>query len=98
VSEALLVLVASLSILLGAPFALNYNKTAESFLFWQTLYRIYEILFCLIIIIFFGNWKHGMKDMCFFVRNNSLNENMEDSKVIKSPLLGAPPVRNMNNL
>jgi len=62
VISSTLMIVTCISILISAPFSLwDYDASPQRFIFWQTLYRSYEWLFCVTIIAFFGVWSKPKK-------------------------------------
>jgi len=75
-----------ISVVLGAPFAMNYNSGPEAFLFWQTLYRCFELVFCLLIIVFFGNWSSPelLKALCTRCTNSRTSEEYDERKPLNS--------------
>jgi len=43
---------------LGSTFALDYPSTPVRYIVFQTIYRLLEIVFCLLVLIFAGLWRY----------------------------------------
>ena len=46
------------SFFLGSTFALDYPSTPVRYIVFQTIYRVLEIVFCLLVLIFAGLWRY----------------------------------------
>ena len=50
-------LITMISVFLGASFVLDYPSTPKKFLIFQTIYRVEELIACMLIVTLAGNWN-----------------------------------------